>query len=335
MNEKQNLFNAWYELARTMTPETLGALGKTLRNSVQDSQDLIHATVAMMDAAAYAMVKDLNVGEEFMYLLSVLAFRHINNMGDGYTTILNYDEMLDPSKRKNFEKTIPEHVFLDLQQKAQELLESNPEDMHPAQRKHLENILKGRVPFGYTILEEDMVTDPTNYEVRKPEEHVCEDEECHHEEELHVEEEPEMEIQYDEAVEEDIMPPYITNEEEILNEEPLDYETKEELLEPEYVEDDYDPEVMDEQPMDDYDEMDYIVDDEPMEETIPQPIEDDTRLRRRAIKRISREPEPVVEEDTYTEIEDESVISEELNRDEGLSLAEALTRLTATRAQLE
>ena len=36
-----------------------------------------------------------------------------------------------------------------------------------------------------------------------------------------------------------------------------------------------------------------------------------------------------------TEIEDESVISEELNRDEGLSLAEALTRLTATRAQLE
>ena len=58
MNEKQNLFNAWYELARTMTPETLGALGKTLRNSVQDSQDLIHATVAIMDAAAYAMVKD-------------------------------------------------------------------------------------------------------------------------------------------------------------------------------------------------------------------------------------------------------------------------------------
>ena len=97
MENRENLFNAWYELARTMTPETLGALGKTLRNSVQDSQDLIHATVAMMDAAAYAMVKDLNVGEEFMYLLSVLAFRHINNMGDGYTTILNYDEMLDPS----------------------------------------------------------------------------------------------------------------------------------------------------------------------------------------------------------------------------------------------
>ena len=329
MENKQNLFNAWYELARTMTPETLGALGKTLRNSVQDSEDLIHATIAMMDAAAYAMVKDLEVGPEFMYLLSVLAYRHINNLGDGYSAILNYDDMLDPSKRSSFEKTMPEHVFTDLQEKAHALLASG-EKLHPAQQKHLENIVKGRVPFGYTIVEEDMVTDPRNYELRKAEEeHVCEDEncECQHE---HEEELPEVEQEIE--IPDEILNQFISAEDEQmeLNEEMIEEDN--ELIEPEFVEDDYDEEVMSEQPFDEFDneptdEMEYEVDDVEDKVDEPEPIVEEPVKRKVGRRSQPLRPEPVIEEEPEP--------TEEYEEDSGMSLAEALSKLQNTRYMLD
>ena len=161
-NNKGNNFDHWYELADTVNIDTISALAKTLRASVTNSEELGNATIAVIKGAAQAMCKDLNVGPEYMHLISILAYRKLNDLSDGYTTIFNYNDMLDPSLKYKFERSIPVAVFEDLQEKAQELLDE-PDKLHPAQRKHLENILSGRVPFGFTIMEEDYAADPRNY----------------------------------------------------------------------------------------------------------------------------------------------------------------------------
>ena len=166
----------WYALGETIDRAHLGNYAEALRGNVESPEDLVHATVAVADCAVNAMLRELDIKPELMYLVSVLVFRKLNDMGDGFTSVTNYDDMLDPSNKNLFEKHMSLEAFEDLQQKANDLLETAP-DAHPALRKHWELIVQGRVPFGYSIAEEVFATDPKNYVKREEmEQEVMEEE---------------------------------------------------------------------------------------------------------------------------------------------------------------
>ena len=156
----------WYALGETIDRAHLGNYAEALRGNVESPEDLVHATVAVADCAVKAMLRELDIKPELMYLVSVLVFRKLNDMGDGFTSVTNYDDMLDPSNKNLFEKHMSLEAFEDLQQKAIELLQEHP-DAHPALKKHWELIVQGRVPFGYSITEEVFATDPANYVKRE------------------------------------------------------------------------------------------------------------------------------------------------------------------------
>lgn len=73
--------------------------------------------------------------------------------------VRNWDDMLYPQCAHKFEKTMPKHVFDDLQKTAKtrlkEALLNDNIPLHTDVLKHWANIICGEVPFGYTIDESD------------------------------------------------------------------------------------------------------------------------------------------------------------------------------------
>lgn len=64
--------------------------------------------------------------------------------------IIDYDNLLYPQCKENFDKTISEELWLTLQELAKKELKEHP-DAHPRVIKHWESIVKGKVPFGYKV----------------------------------------------------------------------------------------------------------------------------------------------------------------------------------------
>lgn len=165
-NQQKRNYDHWYELANTVNLDALTALAKTLRENVADSEDLINATLAVINGTIEAMWKGLGITPEIKNILSILAYRRINELGDGFTSIMNYDDMLDPANRNKFEKVMSESVFNDIQAKAVDRLgqeERGEIELHPAVKYHLESIAKGRVPFGYELIEDMYKSVEANY----------------------------------------------------------------------------------------------------------------------------------------------------------------------------
>lgn len=64
--------------------------------------------------------------------------------------LVDYDEMLYPQYDHKFEKTIRPHVWEALKKKAKQNLEGAP-GAHPNVIAHWESIVRGEVPFGYSV----------------------------------------------------------------------------------------------------------------------------------------------------------------------------------------
>ena len=69
--------------------------------------------------------------------------------------ILNYGDLLYPQYADRFEKTIDKDTWESLQKQAKIELEEVP-DAHPVVIKHWESIVKGKVPFGFTVKDESL-----------------------------------------------------------------------------------------------------------------------------------------------------------------------------------
>lgn len=65
--------------------------------------------------------------------------------------IIDYDNMLYPQYEHKYRKTIPLHVWSELQKRAKENLEADKKHAHPDVVKHWESIAAGHIPFGYTL----------------------------------------------------------------------------------------------------------------------------------------------------------------------------------------
>lgn len=64
--------------------------------------------------------------------------------------IINYDYMLYPQYEHKFEKTISKDTWEHLQEQAKLNLEKHP-NAHPNVIKHWEDIVIGKIPFGYKV----------------------------------------------------------------------------------------------------------------------------------------------------------------------------------------
>jgi hypothetical protein len=68
---------------------------------------------------------------------------------DGPMKLLQFEDMLYPQYAKKFEKTLDTAAFKFLQEKAKEKITC--EGTHPDVKAHMQSIIDGIVPFGYTL----------------------------------------------------------------------------------------------------------------------------------------------------------------------------------------
>lgn len=148
-----------YEIAKSVnTTEELAEFINFISNEPLDYGTAVYAQCAAMLAAQHVM----DMGEQggitgfqagFIAWEMVRQFMHVGECG---LSLRDWENMLYPQYEDRFEKTISRKMFEGLQKKAQERLngidEQNP--MHPEVKAHMESIVKGVVPFGYTISED-------------------------------------------------------------------------------------------------------------------------------------------------------------------------------------
>lgn len=171
-DQQVNLFEQWYELANTIDVDNLTTFAKTLKATTNTPEEILHSVVAAIKATTEAMLKDVEIEgmENIRNIVSTLAYRKINNLGEGFTSVTDFDNMLNPQAKQLFDKYITEDAFLDLQQKAINLLkETEEQEVHPALVAHWNSIAQGRVPFGYIIFEDEYRSNVNNYHLKEEE----------------------------------------------------------------------------------------------------------------------------------------------------------------------
>lgn len=153
-----------YEIANSVnTTEELAEFINFISNTPLGYGTVVYAQCAAMLAAQHIV----NISEQggitgfqagFIGWEMVKKFMSVGKCG---LAIVDYENMLYPQYKDKFEKTISRDIFKELQKKAkQRLAEADENDgisgnsLHPEVRKHMESIVAGVVPFGYTIKED-------------------------------------------------------------------------------------------------------------------------------------------------------------------------------------
>ena len=156
ITEEQGIHKAWYDEARKQTLETLPAfLEKLSKDYDHDYGTICHAIAAAGIGAMWAVEQSPSGGITGFQAGAIIweVIRHWGVFDKGPLRMIEYQNMLYPQYADKFEKTIRKHVWEFLQKEAQEKLNENGA-LHPDVKSHLESIVSGIVPFGYTV-EED------------------------------------------------------------------------------------------------------------------------------------------------------------------------------------
>ena len=158
ITEEMNLHEQWYKDARNQTIDTIGEFTRHLMEDYRhDYGTVCHAIAASMMATMYAAndteysITGFQASQVMWEVIKHMIFT-TNQIG---LRIIDYDKMLYPQYESFFtDRKITKEQFEMLQKVAKEKLELDRDGMHPKVVKHLESIVDGKVPFGYTIKEE-------------------------------------------------------------------------------------------------------------------------------------------------------------------------------------
>ncbi len=159
ITEEEGLQKQWYAEAKDMTMEKLPAFLKKLTTEFEhDYGTICHAIASAAIAAAWA-VERTPQGGITGFQAGAIMWEFIEHWGvyqKGPLRILEYRNMLYPQYTDKFEKTISKNTWEWLQEEAQKLLTEEVETdyMSPSVKEHLENIVKGQIPFGFKVEEE-------------------------------------------------------------------------------------------------------------------------------------------------------------------------------------
>ena len=156
ITERDNMEKEWYEEAHEQTTKTLPDFINHVMNDYQhDYGTVCKAIAACAIATAWAANREPQGGITGFQAGAVMwEFVRAWSFSSNRTSlrIIDYDNMLYPQYEHKFEKTIPESTFKLIQKAAKESLEKD--ELHPKVRAHMESIVNGVVPFGYTISED-------------------------------------------------------------------------------------------------------------------------------------------------------------------------------------
>lgn len=156
ITEKDNLQDEWYKEASQVTKLShFEKLHHKLINDFEhDYGTICHAITSLAIAAANLMNKSKQGGiTGFQANAITLEFVHRWGHFSPPFRITAFKDMLFPGREYKF-NTICKDTWEYLQKEAQKLLKESP-DADPKVTAHWQNIVAGRVPFGFIIAEND------------------------------------------------------------------------------------------------------------------------------------------------------------------------------------
>lgn len=159
ITEEMGVHADWYEEAKgpEMSLKTLPTfLEKLSTRYKHDYGTICHAIAAGALAAARAMDRT-DQGGITGFQAGAIMWQFIRHWGlstDGPLAMIRYNDMLYPQYEKRFDRTISKDVWEDLQATAKKYLVDSP-DAHPDIITHWQSVVDGKIPFGYTVKEDE------------------------------------------------------------------------------------------------------------------------------------------------------------------------------------
>jgi len=159
ITEEMGVHKEWYIEARKVTEKTLPEFIRHITEDYShDYGTICHALASAAVAAANAVNHSPEGGITGFQAGAVMweFIRHWNYEDNkSGMKIVDYDQMLYPQSDYKFDKTISKSTWEVIQKMAKENLEEKQEHAHPNVISHWESIVNGKIPFGYTIKDED------------------------------------------------------------------------------------------------------------------------------------------------------------------------------------
>ena len=152
LEPKEGVHLEWYELAKEVTEETLAEFVRHLMHDYEhDPQSQGHAVAACVLATAIVGTK---IQGRTIGLVDTVAdvfiSRWVYPENQAGWILRNYDQMLLWFCSIEFEKRINKDTWEALQKEAAVRLPDSS-DVDPREVEHLQSIVDGIVPFGYTV----------------------------------------------------------------------------------------------------------------------------------------------------------------------------------------
>lgn len=152
--EKEWMEHDWDPEFKKLNPDNIGDFLKSLvQDYKHDYGTIVRAIGVGASATAWALNNDKEYGGLTGFQASFIPFVFLRLFSgiEGAVKLTKYDDMLFPQYEEKFEKTIPEDIWKDLQEKAKNNLEEDNKFTATAVKDHWKSIVEGNIPFGYTI----------------------------------------------------------------------------------------------------------------------------------------------------------------------------------------
>jgi hypothetical protein len=156
ITEEMNIQSDWYKEAKNITAEALPTFIKHLTEDYgHDYGTICHALAAAAIAGVYA-IENSPTGGITGFQAGAVMWEFIlhwmyESSKDNPRRLLDYEKMLYPQYAHEFTQ-ISKETWNWLQERAQKQLNEH-EAMCPAVKEHMERIVSGTVPFGFTLEE--------------------------------------------------------------------------------------------------------------------------------------------------------------------------------------
>lgn len=158
ITEEMKEHEKWYEEATEITLEELPSFINHLVNDYgHDYGTICHAMTAGAIATMWAMDKEDCGGitgfqaNAIMWLFIRHWIKRHNKVG---LKLVDYDYLLYPQYRDDFDKVLQPSTFAKLQEAAKENLQDS-EHAHPSVIAHWKSIVDGIAPFGYEVKKDE------------------------------------------------------------------------------------------------------------------------------------------------------------------------------------
>jgi hypothetical protein len=156
----KEIIEKWFAIARSDDMRTYDELTEFLKLLMTKYNHDYGTVIEAMTAGAIAAIHVMN-GDKFQGGITgfqagcimwefIKRFNHL----EGPMRLIMFEKMLYPQYEYNFERTISKETWEWLQEKAKEKM-CKENRAHPDVEAHWQTIIDGKVPFGYTIKEDE------------------------------------------------------------------------------------------------------------------------------------------------------------------------------------